>query len=34
MRKLKEKYGNKICLFGGGDGDTLIKGPEKILKKG
>jgi len=29
MKKLKEKYGNKICLFGGVDCDTLIKGSKE-----
>lgn len=33
MRKLREKYGNKICLFGGVDCDTLIKGSREDVKR-
>ena len=33
MKKLKEKYGNKICLFGGVDCDTLVKGSKEDIKK-
>jgi len=33
MRKLREKYGNKICLFGGVDCDTLIKGSREEIKE-
>jgi len=33
MRKLRDKYGNKICLFGGVDCDTLIKGSREDVKK-